>query len=143
MGKRKSASIPCHSHKRAGQPSRTPPTSDTVRHSPPGKALPHVRADCPCSRQLCASSTGLSLEAVEFNIASADDCVYCVVCLKKEGEDFLLCDACDGGMHRQCALLDQVPAGSWACLNCQQHPTLDSAIRQASHSMHVGLVKYM
>lgn len=58
--------------------------------------------------------------------------------MKKEGEDFLLCDACDGGMHRQCALLDKVPEGFWACFSCQRQPTVDSAIRQASHHMHVG-----
>ena len=58
--------------------------------------------------------------------------MYCTVCQKKEGDDFLLCDACDGGMHRQCAKLDHIPAsGFWACTICKERPTVESAIRQA------------
>ncbi|KAL3148523.1 hypothetical protein ABBQ38_013961 [Trebouxia sp. C0009 RCD-2024] len=36
-------------------------------------------------------------------------------------------------MHRQCALLDKVPEGFWACFSCQRQPTVDSAIRQVLH----------
>ncbi|KAL3137193.1 PHD finger protein 10 [Trebouxia sp. C0010 RCD-2024] len=93
-------------------------------------------ASSPCStggrkraRQLpCTLPT---LDAANHSLP--DDCVRCIACLRKDGEDFLLCDACDGGMHRQCALLDKVPEGFWACFSCQRQPTVDSAIRQVLH----------
>ena len=79
---------------------------------------------------------GLTLphtKALVCQTVDAEDRVYCSQCNKKEGADFLLCDACDGGMHRQCAKLDQVPEGFWACFTCQQRPTVESAIRQVSN----------
>ena len=60
----------------------------------------------------------------------ADDFVYCSKCNEKDGDDFLLCDACDGGMHKSCAKLDQVPDGFWACKSCKKVPTVKSAVRQ-------------
>lgn len=77
------------------------------------------------------------LSANVCHVVDAEDHVYCAVCRKKEGVDFVLCDACDGGMHRQCAQLEQVPGGFWACITCEQQPTVESAIRQASNSMQV------
>ena len=64
-----------------------------------------------------ATATATENEVVE------DVCDICCSELSEEGNELLLCDGCNVGVHRGCLGLVDVPEGEWFCESCQRTRT--------------------
>jgi len=61
-------------------------------------------------------------QAVEYEAPESNPDTACGVCSKtkvRKGNEMLLCDGCNYGVHLKCCGLSQIPDGDWFCEKCQ------------------------
>ncbi|KAJ5159578.1 uncharacterized protein N7482_006582 [Penicillium canariense] len=57
----------------------------------------------------------------------------CTICGETDNEDvLLLCDGCDAASHLYCVGLDEIPAGSWYCQQCESQRALGPAMETSA-----------
>lgn len=76
-----------------------------------------------------------SAYGTKYSVYTVDATPCAICCKKNQYEDFILCDGCNNGQHKDCAGLTKVPEGTWFCSSCLTKPSLDSAIRQVLASL--------
>ncbi|KAJ5468981.1 hypothetical protein N7475_006733 [Penicillium sp. IBT 31633x] len=75
--------------------------------------------------QVADVDPSMIIEYVEDDLA---DFHPCTLCGQADNEDvLLLCDGCDAPSHLYCLGLDEIPAGSWYCQQCESQRALGPA----------------
>lgn len=72
------------------------------------------------------------IEDALFGVESSEPCLICESHLYGGEELLLLCDGCSSSCHVFCAGLDDAPAGTWFCHNCERDPRLMAESRRSS-----------
>ncbi|KAJ6133913.1 hypothetical protein N7523_000235 [Penicillium sp. IBT 18751x] len=72
---------------------------------------------------------------IEYAEDELADSQPCTICGEADNEDvLLLCDGCDAPSHLYCVGLDEIPAGSWYCSQCESQRAIGPAPEVSARS---------